>query len=64
VIELEDTALGTVIASCSRLARSGLECSRVCAARIDRRASPEPSDVPWSDDAGIVAIGGMPPDLD
>ena len=60
VIEFEDTALGTVIASCSRLARCRLHCSRVCAALIDRSASLEPCDGPWSDDTGIVALGGMP----
>ena len=63
VIESEDTALGLVIASCSRLARCGLQCSRMCAALIDRTASLEPCG-PWSDDAGIVAIGGMPDALE
>jgi hypothetical protein len=60
VIDFEDTALGIVIASCSRLARGGLQCSRMCAALIDRSASLEPCGGPWSDDTGIVAIGGMP----
>jgi hypothetical protein len=64
VIEFEDTALGTVIASCSRLARCGLQCSRVCAALIDRSASLEPWDGPWSDDTGIVVLGGMPDALE
>ena len=64
VIEFEDTAFGTVLARCSRLARCGLQCSRVCAALIDRRASLEPCDGPWSDDAGIVAIGGVPDALE
>ncbi|HEY0993963.1 MAG TPA: hypothetical protein VGD80_43200 [Kofleriaceae bacterium] len=63
MIEFEDTALGSVIASCSRLARGGLQCSRMCAALIDRSASLEPGG-PWSDDAGIVAIGGMPDAID
>jgi hypothetical protein len=62
VIEFEDTTLGTVIAQCSRLERCGLQCSRVCAALIDRNASPEPCDGPWSDDTGIVALAGMPAD--
>jgi hypothetical protein len=62
VIDFENTPFGTVIAGCSRLARCGLECSRVCAALIDSHASPEPCDGPWSDDTGIVVLGGMPPD--
>jgi hypothetical protein len=56
VIEFEDTELGTVITSCSRLARCGLECTRVCAALIDTHASPDPCAGPWSDDAGIVPL--------
>ena len=62
VIEFEDTALGTVISSCSRLARRGHQCSRVCATLIDHSASLEPCEGPWSDDTGIVALGGMPLD--
>jgi hypothetical protein len=64
VIELEDTTFGAVIASCSRLARCGLRCSRVCAALIDRSASLAPCDGPWSDDTGIVVVGGMPDAFD
>ena len=38
VIEYERTPLGTLIESCSRLERCGVDCARVCAARIDRRS--------------------------
>ena len=64
VIELVDTVFGTVIASCSRLARCRLQCSRVCAALLDRSASLEPCDGPWSDDTGIAVLGGMPDALE
>jgi hypothetical protein len=56
VIEFDATELGTVIASCSRLARCKLQCTRVCAALLDCGDSLEAWDGPWSDDAGIVPL--------
>jgi len=56
VIEFEDTELGTLITSCSRLARCKPECSRACAALIDRHGSLDVCGGPWSDDAGIAPL--------
>lgn len=38
VIEYESTPLGAVITSCSRMERCGVECTRLCGARLDHRA--------------------------
>lgn len=40
VIEVERTALGSLIASCSRFERCHVECSRLCGARFDHRTDP------------------------
>ena len=43
LIDLDRTSLGILIAGCSRfLPRCSIDCSRECAARMDRREHHEP----------------------